>query len=265
MTSIISRPTRGGTKFQEFFRRRPTLSLSLSLSLSCHYHCHCLCHCHCHCRCPYYCHCYCHCHCQKWENGMVVFWHIAEIIIYLDRGFAWNFEAHLLFVHNSRWGSKIQGGLFWNVPPQAPKVPRSLPFGCNTDPFWVQSLVWAKIFICSVGSNPCVSSHLQSSRALRISCPALWIWLERMFVSQDLGIEPKWRYEEFGLSCFWCRRTTVSVWQTYAHIGDTIFINNSGFWIKINKKIISTVQNQFLLIPHLVQILLETYGPKFGS
>ena len=74
-----------------------------------------------------------------------------------------------------------------------------------------QNVFLAKICICSVGRNPCVSALLQSSRALRIFFPAFWIWLERIFVSQDLGVSPKAGNEESGSLFF--ENTTFSAQQ----------------------------------------------------
>ena len=60
---------------------------------------------------------------------MFVFWHMSELWIFWDRGSARNFEAQLSFFHNSRPCQQSQGRCFWNVSPQTPKAPRSLPWG----------------------------------------------------------------------------------------------------------------------------------------
>ena len=78
----------------------------------------------------------------------------------------------------------------------------------------VEILFSAKYLHAPIGRFPCVSSLLQRFWALRFFFLASWIWVERIFVSQDLGISPRARYEESGPPLWGCRRccrdTTMS-------------------------------------------------------
>ena len=75
------------------------------------------------------------------KTEMVVFWHIAEIRINLDRGFVWELEAHLLFFHNSGSGRKFQGRFFWNVSPRRRRRQEAYllgPIWAHIGPIWAQ-------------------------------------------------------------------------------------------------------------------------------
>jgi len=76
---------------------------------------------------------------------------------------------------------------------------------------------WQKYAYAPIGHFPCVSSLLQRFWALRFFFLGSWIWVERIFVSQDLGISPRARYEESGPPLWGCRRCCRDTTMSWSH------------------------------------------------